>query len=330
MPKGLFILGKDSYSKIYAPEQVEEIKRKVEILGPPLTADKALEHPDLLRDMEVMFSGWGAPKLDETFLDAAPNLKMVFYGAGSIRSMVTEAFWDRGIRVTSAYAANAVPVAEFCVSQIIFALKLGWQHTLQTIHDKQWQRHPHIPGAYNAKVGLITMGMIGQYTAERLKPLNIDVVAYSRSRNPQLAADLQLTYAELEDIFASCDVVSLHTPWLPQTENMIGADLLKRMKPNATFLNTARGAVVNEKELIEVMKDRPDLVAVLDVTHPEPPAADSELWTLRNVVLLPHIAGSMGKECHRMAEYMICELGHYLAGEQLDWEIDQEKAKTLA
>ena len=125
-------------------------------------------------------------------------------------------------------------------------------------------------------------------------------------------------------------MISLHTPELPETLGMISGELIAAMKPGATFINTARGAVVREKELIAVLSRRPDLTAVLDVTDPEPPAPDSPLLTLPNVVLTPHIAGSMGREIQRLGRYMVEELQRYLAGEPLRWHITRELAAKLA
>jgi len=111
---------------------------------------------------------------------------------------------------------------------------------------------------------------------------------------------------------------------------MIRGSHFAAMKPGATFINTARGAVVREDEMIEVLRDRPDLYAILDVTDPEPPVPDSPLFTLPNVVLTPHIAGSLGPECRRMGRYMVEELQRYVAGRPLKWEISHERARILA
>ncbi len=134
----------------------------------------------------------------------------------------------------------------------------------------------------------------------------------------------------LEEVFARCDVVSLHAPHLKETEGMITGRHLRSMQPGATFINTSRGAVVREGEMIDALREWPDLCAVLDVTAPEPPAADSPLYDLTNVVLTPHIAGSMHGECRRMGRYMLEELRRYLRGEPLLWRIDRETAARLA
>ena len=100
------------------------------------------------------------------------------------------------------------------------------------------------------------------------------------------------------------------------------------MREGAVFINTGRGAQVNEAELIEVLEKRPDLTALLDVMHPEPPEDGSKLYTLPNVRLSTHIAGSINDEVHRMADYMIEELRRYLAGEPLVYEVSESMLLT--
>jgi phosphoglycerate dehydrogenase-like enzyme len=134
----------------------------------------------------------------------------------------------------------------------------------------------------------------------------------------------------LDELFRRADVVSLHTPLLKETEGMITGAHLASMKPGATFINTARGAIVREKEMIEALKKRPDLQAVLDVTHPEPPEPGSPLYTLPNVILTPHIAGSMDGECRRMGRYMVEELRRFVDGKPLRWQITREMATNRA
>lgn len=329
--KALYILG--DQERIYGPEQQATIAELVDVIGPPLNAENAQNHPDLLADVEIIFSGWGAPKLDEAFLDACPKLAAFFYGAGSVRSFTTDAFWQRKILLTSSYAANAVPVSEYAISTILLSLRGFWRfsHSIKVEgaypEDSEKQQ---MAGGYGATVGLISLGMIGRLVAERLKPFDLRVIAYDPFATDADAANLGVELVGLSALFEQSDVVSLHTPWLPETEGMITGDLLRRMKRGATFINTARGAIVNEAELIETMQRRRDLWAILDVTYPEPPETGSPLYTLPNVILTPHIAGSHATECWRMGQYAVDELKAYLAGEPLQWEIDEEKARLLA
>jgi phosphoglycerate dehydrogenase-like enzyme len=328
-PKGIFILDESSFDLIYNREHRETIAELVDIIQPNQTSETILNNYGLLTEVDMVFSGWGGPTFDADFLSAAQNLKMVFYGAGSIRGYVTELFWKRGIRITSAYAANAVPVVEYTLAQIILCLKRAYQQVAIYRQEKRWVRLP-VPGAYQSTVGIISLGMIGQMLARKLQDYDLKVIAYDPFMDPQQALNLNVQMVSLEEVFQLSDVVTLHTPWLLETEGMITGDHLKMMRPQTAFINTARGAVVKEKEMIEVLQKRPDIFAVIDVTHPEPPEYDSPLYYLPNVFLTPHIAGSMDRECERMGQIMVDELDRYLNGLPLLYEISEERSKIMA
>jgi len=330
MTKGIIILDSSAYELIYGDTLHAEIARRVDLVPGMHTKESIENQLELLADVEVIFSGWGAPLMDEKFLAAAPKLRAVFYGAGSIKYFTPEAFWARGIVVTSAYAMNAVPVAEFTLASILLSLKRTWYYALETKRLGAYPAAIKPVGAYGSKVGLISFGMIARLVRERLKPFDLEVLVYDPFLKPAQAAEANVKLVSLDQIFAESDVVSLHTPWLKETENMIRGHHFEKMKPGATFLNTARGAIVNETELIEVFTRRTDLTAVLDVTWPEPPVAGSPLYSLPNVVLTPHIAGSLEGECRRMGRLMIDEFDRWSKGEVMTWAISKEKAALLA
>ena len=109
------------------------------------TADSVAKNPGVLAEAEVILSGWGAPTMDGAFLDAAPDLRVVLYGAGSIRRVATPALWDRGVRITSAYAANAVPVSEYTLAAILFSLKRGWHFAFSARREKHYPDEARSP-----------------------------------------------------------------------------------------------------------------------------------------------------------------------------------------
>lgn len=332
MHKALYILDPGPYDWIYGPQERADIAQLVDVCAPPQTRASIEADPSVLAAVEIVLSGWGAPEFNAGLLDRMPNLKAVFYGAGSIRGVATDALWERGIVICSAWAANAVPVAEYTLAQILFSLKHGWRVAQQVRAQRAYPPRETMtcPGAYGSTVGVISLGMIGRLVCERLRPFDVNVIAYDPFVSPEVARALNVELCSLDDVFRRAEVVSLHTPWLPETEGMIQGRHFALMKPNATFINTARGAVVNEPEMIAMLQARPDLFAVLDVTHPEPPAPDSPLYTLPNVLLTPHIAGAMNAECRRMGRYMVDELRRYLAGQPLQWQITRDRAALLA
>lgn len=330
MRKGLYVLNDTAFEKIYGLEQRQQIESLISIPNVPCTASMLQADPAQLAEVEIIFSGWGCPQFTAELLQHAPNLKIVLYGAGSIRSIVTKAFWERGIQISTAYEANDIPVAEFTLAQILLGLKGYWQYVRSFTQSGNWYEHLKSAGIYGSTVGLISLGMIGRMVAQKLKQYDVRVIAYDPYVSPKAAGDLGVTLVPLMEVFRSADVISLHTPWLPETEGMIRGEHFAAMKPNATFINTARGAIVLEDEMVEVLKLRTDAYALLDVMFPEPPLPESQLLKLPNIIITPHIAGANTNECKRNGSYMVAELQRYLNSESLRFAITKERARIMA
>lgn len=279
---------------------------------------------------EYLFSTWGMPRFtEEEIKRALPRLKAVFYAAGSVQKFARP-FLSCGVKVFSAWAANAVPVAEYTVAQILLANK-GFFKTMR-FTDKVKARaiFAQYPGNYNVKIGIIGAGMIGKLVIERLKGYQLDILVFDPFLPDEKAEKLGVEKVGLETLFEECHVVSNHLADNGQTKGMLNGKLFEKMPPYATFLNTGRGAQVVEAELIEVLKHRSDLTAVLDVTAPEPPEKDSPLYTLENCILTPHIAGSSGREVARMGSYMEEEYGHFIKNEPTRYDVTLKMLETMA
>jgi phosphoglycerate dehydrogenase-like enzyme len=316
---------------VFPASVVEEIGKYGETSGGIIDPKNWKDELDRLRSAEVIIGTWGLPRMDSEFLAATPCLRAVLYAAGSVKGFVTDALWSRGISVSSAAAANGIPVAEFTVAAILLSLKRFW-------HFARGMRLPGgissdsvgVPGGYHSKVGIVSMGIIGRTVAERLSGLDVELFAYDPFVACGRTADAKVRMIGLAELFAECDVVSVHAPLIPETEGLIGRKLISSMKPGATLINTARGAILVEQDLCEVLAERPDLSAVLDVTHPEPTAPDSPLRSLPNVMLTPHIAGSIQTECARMGMWMAEELARLSAGEPLRHQVTRELLHRIA
>jgi len=328
--QALYFLDDYAYEDIYGPEERADLASRVQIENSLLTNDIYKSSSHAWPGIEMIFSGWGMTICDALFLERFPDLKIIFHGGGTIRPFVTDVIWEKGIRITNSAAANAVPVSEYALSQILFGLKQGWQNAILV---KRHQRYPaRIPlaGGYTGVVGLISLGSIGRLVAKRLSSFDVKVIAYDPFVDEEDATRLGVELVSLDEVFHRSDVVSCHTPDLEETRGMIGAAQFAAMKQGATFINTARGRLVDEVGMVNVLKKRHDLMAILDVTHPEPPVAGSPLYILENVVVTPHIAGSQGTECRRMGRLMVEELDLYLAGKPLRHEIHRQQAQILA
>ena len=177
---------------------------------------------------------------------------------------------------------------------------------------------------------MLGLGRIGRLVAERLRTLAVTTLAYDPVIAPEDAAALGVRLGGLDELFARADVVSCHLPLLPATHRLLGATHFRAMKPGAAFINTARGAVVAEDELIAALRERADLTALLDVTDPEPPPPDSPLLELPNVMLTPHIAGCVGRECRRLGAAIVEDVARYVRGEPIPNEVTQALAALSA
>ncbi len=332
MKKAYFMMNRESFDKIYNESEIKRLKKLVDLHHDIIIPDANGQVAKIPSDGQIILSGWGGPRIDEGFLAKMPGLEAVFYGAGSIRGIVTDEFWKSNVVITSSWAANAIPVAEYTFAQIILCLKNTY--SLQNEYKKQRSgflksdRFAH--GTYKTRVGVISLGVIGRIVCNMLKYLDVEVYAYDPFFSENAAHSLGVKLTDLESLFKNCHVVSLHAPWLPETEGMIKGIHFKSMMQNSSFINTARGAIVNEEEMISVLRDRCDITAVLDVTYPEPPTRDSLLFSLKNVFLTPHIAGSMNNECARMGKYAVDELERFINKNDLMYRITKEMFDKMA
>lgn len=328
-----FFNGKESQiDRVYAKGRREKVGEITDLYPHLVGLENFDEHVEKLQDLEVVFSTWGMPKLTEEHLAKLPNLKAVFYGAGSVQSFARP-FLERGITVSSAWAANAVPVAEYCVAQIILSFKAYWQNIADCRDEEKrlsWQVKCKGPGMFGETVAFLGLGLITRKTIEFLKPYVMEKLVVSRHLGDDEAKALGLTKVSLEEAFERAFVISNHMANRPHTQGVIQGEHFERMRENATFINTGRGAQVDEAGMIEVLRKRPDITALLDVTDPEPPETGSPLYSLPNVHLTSHIAGSLGDEVVRMADYMIEEYQLYAAGKPLQHEVTLEMLETMA
>ena len=332
--KAIFLTNnKGNIDYVYGEKNINKLVSMTDIDTTPYCEEDILANPEKFKDVEYIFSTWGMPgggeiKLTEYF----PSVKALFYAAGSIRYFANE-YFEKGVVITSAFAANAIPVAEFTVGQILLADK-GFFHSSMLAKAGDYKKASQIAGAhsgnYDAKIGIIGVGMIGRKVIELLKPYRLEILVYDAFLSDEGAEALGVKKCSLDELFAECDIVSNHLANVPQTVGILKGSHFEKMKENSTFINTGRGAQIVEDEMLAVLAKRPDICALLDVTVEEPPKPESDFFKLPNIVLTPHIAGSMSNEVRRMAELMINEFEKYLAGEELEYEITPEKLERMA
>jgi phosphoglycerate dehydrogenase-like enzyme len=284
-----------------------------------------------LESVEVAFSTWGMPCLAAVHLARLPRFKALFYAAGSVRDFA-EPLLERGVRLFSAAAANAIPVAEFAFSQIVLSCK-GYFRNTRDCSDAQrflsrnvfWGR-----GCYGESVSLLGAGAVARRLIQLLSQVELRVLVYDPYLEAADAAELGVEKVALDEAFARGYVVSNHVPNISETVGILNRGLFEQMRRDATFINTGRGATVVEADLISVQRERPDLTALLDVTWPDPPTPDSPLYALPNVQLSSHIAGSKADEYHRLADAAIEACGAWLAGREFPGEVTAQMLSRLA
>ncbi len=268
-----------------------------------------------LQDLEVILATWNMPDLTPGQIDRLPNLKAVLYAAGSV-AYFARPYLERGIAVSSAIRANAIPVAEFALAQILLAGAGYFRNSREctcaetTFMGNNYRGH----GNYGNRVAILGNGNISGKLQEFLAHHDLEVVVV-----PSREARRKIS---MEEAFATSFAVVNLFPDRDDNVGVFNKNLFGVMMDGAVFINVGRGRQVDEEGLVEVMKNRPDLTALLDVQWPEPPVDGSELYALPNILLSGHLAGSKGTEFRRMADYMVDELRHLKMGEPLEYAQD--------
>lgn len=283
--------------------------------------------------IEILVTSWGCPPINAAIIDRLPRLQLIAHLAGSVKGFLDDVVWRRGIRVTNAVAANAIPVAEYTLAAILFANKKVFQlHQFYTRHKENrapWTREAPDVGNYGKTIGIVGASHVGRLVIDYLKPFDLRVLLYDPYVTPLTARELGATKVGLSELLSASDVVSLHAPLLKDTQQMIGARELSLMGDQATLINTARGGLIDQNALLaELLKGR--LFAILDTTDPEVLPANSPFYQLNNVFLTPHIAGSLGDETQRLTDYIVAEVERFCTGRALKHLVRREQLARLA
>lgn len=320
-PKALLVMNRETFADQFDSVRLERLTHLVDLGGEPWTESlDAPEVADRLEDVEILLTSWGVQPLDASRLERLPKLRAVFHCAGTVRSFVSEELWDRGILVTNGADANAIPVAEFTYASIVLAGKKA--HVLANDarsfrEDWSYARSRGELGNISRVIGVIGFSRIGRRVVQLVQQLqDVTCLVSDPYADPLEVSAAGGKLVPLEELLPVSDVVSIHAPALPETRNMISVRELRSMKDHATLINTARGSLVDTKALEEECATG-RIIALLDVTEPEPLPADSKLYDLPNVIITPHIAGSLGTETRRMSDAAVDELERYLAGKDL-------------
>lgn len=316
---------------IYGESRLDLIRAECELDMERITSANLEQKLASLSDVEVIFSCWGMLPLTFEQLEKLPNLKAVFYASGSVAGFARP-FLQRGILIAAGVAANAIPVAEFSLAQILLSCKGVWRNSL-ACRQGPWKQGemPIGPGAYGETVALLGIGSISRHLLKLLKPFNLKIIAVSNYLSKVEAKEMGIDrLVDIDTCFREAIVVSNHLADKPANRGIFNKAHFASMREGATFINTGRGAQVDERALIEVLQQRQDLTALLDVQDPEPPTSGSELYTLSNVHMTSHISGSMNDELARMADFVLDDFLAWKSGGKLQHQVDPAAFKQRA
>ncbi|MEV0977558.1 hydroxyacid dehydrogenase [Streptomyces sp. NPDC049915] len=332
-PRTVLAMSRAAAAAVLDPDALAALGAVCDLAPPPVLDDLTTARARaLLADAEVLVTGWGCPPLDEAVLAAAPRLRAVVHTAGSVRGHVTDACWERGIEVSSAAAANALPVAEYTLSMIL----LTGKRALERAREYRAVRRridalvtPRSVGNHHRTVGILSASLIGRRVVELLRPHDVEVLLHDPYVTDADAAELGVRRVELAELFRRADTVSVHTPLLPTTRGLVSRTLIDSMRPDAVLINTARGAVIDQDALTDAaLAGR--IRAVLDVTDPEVLPPEHPLWDCENVLITPHLAGSQGNEWRRLADLAVAETARWASGAGFLHPVRRERLAFLA
>lgn len=317
----------------FSEKQLEEL----EGLGDVVTFSQDTELAEVveaMKDAEVLITYWGMSSIKREIVENAPNLKYILHAGGAIKRLISEVMpdiLDRGIRISGCNDAVAQGVAATALGLTIVSLKNIWtlsQYTRQG-HFRGGEHRPFIKDVHDITVGVVAAGKAGRHYIRHMRNFDVRIVVYDPVATDEQIRELGAERVSLEQLMSESDVVSIHAPSIPATYRMINAERLALMKDRAILINTARGTIIDESALVaELEKGR--LWACIDVTDPEPPAADHPFRTLPNVILTPHLAGLSQNGRTLVGKVAVGELRRYVQGEPLQEEVNLRNLDVLA
>ncbi|WP_449350259.1 hydroxyacid dehydrogenase [Streptomyces shaanxiensis] len=319
LPRAVFAMNPVHLPELFPPPLMARLRSLVRIDPALVVRDFGdPEAAEVLAGAEVLITGWGCPPVDARALAAAPGLRALLHAGGSVRDWVGEAVWERGIAVSSAVDANALPVAEYTLAAILLSGKdaFRFQQRFRAEHAFPAPGDYAAVGNVGRRVGIIGASRVGRRVLELLRPFDFALSLYDPYVDASEAAALGAVTLPLDELLRTSDIVSLHAPDTPETYRLLDRRRLALIPDGGVLVNTSRGALVEPGALQdELVSGR--IGAVLDVTEPEPLPADSPLYRLPNVFLTPHIAGSLGNELERLGRTVVEELALLGAGSPL-------------
>ena len=281
-------------SKLINPAGMNVLKNKVD---PIILADSSMENvKKMVVDIEGIILRTNI-KITREIIESAPKLKIISRTGAGVDNIDIAVATEKGILVCHAPGVNSISVAEHALA-LMMALAKNLKITDKSVHEGNWKVRYTSKGIDldGRTLGLVGLGTIGALLAQKCRlAFNMKIIAYDPYLKEAEGVEL---HSSLDQIFSQSDFISIHVPYIKETHHLINARLLSLMKPDSYLINTSRGAVVDEKALIEVLQN--DLIAGagVDVFEKEPPEMNNPLLKFENVITTPHSAG-LNRDCER-------------------------------
>ena len=311
----------------------EELESKLEEIGEVIWNDSIAQYTksqlcEKIKDIDICVTGWGTEAFDEEILSHANKLRLIAHTGGSVRPYVTDAVYDRGIRVVSGNEVFAESVAESVIAYALASLRDIPRYSAE-LKQGIWPWNFYNQGLLDKTVGIVGYGKIAKMLVEMLKPFHVKIKVFSRHISQEELEKHNMEKAELSEIFSTCDIVSLHSGMTKENHHMITEELLNMMPKGALLINTARGAIIDEEALCRVLS-KGEIRAVLDVYEVEPLPAGHKLMEMDNAILMPHMGGPTIDRRMIVTRTVIGDIKLFLQNMPMTCEIDRAYAAKMS
>lgn len=296
-------IAKEGLSPLLENEQIDVVQKNVSEVDDLHTYDALLVR--------------SATKVTDEVMAKMPKLKIIGRAGVGVDNIDIPAATTRGINVVNAPAGNTIATTEHT-----FALMLALTRKLcpanASIRNGEWNRSAFQGCELHGKtIGIVGFGRIGSELAKRAKAFDMNVLAYSRSLTPEKAAACGARAVELDELFRTADIITLHVPATPETKGLVNEETLKKTKPGVMIVNTARGNLIDEGALVKYLENGHVAGAALDV-YPQEPPVNYDLMKMDRVLATPHIAASTSEAQLKVAFVVAEEVLNFANGRPVE------------
>lgn len=312
-----FIVVPDGFDKTL----FDELKKSTEFEVHPTSKVSQDELKALLPKVNGLIIR-SATTVNKELLALAPNLKIVIRAGEGTDNIDKALCAEHGVKVANTPGANNNSAAEQAVALMMSCLR-NIPFADKTMHEGKWEKNA-LTGLelWKKKVGVVGFGRIGQIVAKRISGFEPEIFYFDPFAKSEVPGAKSV--ADIKEIFQNCDIITIHTPLLPQTKGLVSRELLSLMKKDAILVNAARGGIVDEDALYDILKEKKIRCAGFDVFAVEPLPTHSKLIELPNLIMSPHVGASTEEAQFRVGEMAVHQIKEFFVNNNL---LNEVKAK---